>query len=162
MSFIWITNFNLSRTPPEEEFVLPSLPQMDPRLLSNAPPELLRSHSYQPPPGQAVFYPPVMGPKYAWSPRMPGRTHGPLPPDSRMYSDNSRHMYPMQHPYYGSRDMLQQQQQQQQQQQGLFSSIEKSCRKDFYKKSSRHYWVELCSVIKTEYIGDIKYGLVWI
>ena len=105
-----------SRTPPEEEFVLPSLPQMDPRLLSNAPPELLRSHSYQPPPGQSIFYPPVMGPKYAWSPRMPGRTHGPLPPDSRMYSDNSRHMYPMQHPYYGSREMLQQQQQQQQQQ----------------------------------------------
>ena len=91
-----------SRTPPEEEFVLPTLPQIDPRLLSNAPPELLRSHSFQPA-GQSVFYPPVLGPpKYAWSPRLPSRSQL---PESRMFSESNR-MYQI-HPYFGSRDVQQ-------------------------------------------------------
>lgn len=85
-------------TPPEDEFVLPNLPQMDPRLLVNAPPELLRSHSFQPPTTQPVFYPSVMGPKFAWSPRMPVRSHI---PESRMYSEN---YFPVPQ-YYGSRDL---------------------------------------------------------
>jgi len=63
-------------------------------------------------PGQSLLYPHVLGPKYAWTPRMPTR---PQMPDGRMYSDTNR-MYPMQqqqpiHPYYGSRDLQQQQQQ---------------------------------------------------
>ena len=75
---------------------------MDPRLLSNAPPELLRSHSFQPA-AQSVFYPPVLGPpKYAWSPRLPSRSQL---PESRMFSDSTR-MYPV-HPYFGSRDVQQ-------------------------------------------------------